>query len=92
MNMRVEFEWKSYEMTPKRWADATMAYNARLQSSPGHAGETKHPRALLGKLAEIELKIMQRIAEQNFRSARGNTIFWEKHCKAVSFVKIEAPI
>ncbi|KAJ6460701.1 hypothetical protein C8R47DRAFT_1226202 [Mycena vitilis] len=93
MNMRKEFQWKSFEMTPKRWVEATMAYNSRRQAAGGNTGIPvikKHPRALLEKMAEIEPQILRRISANDFKSAKGSTKFWEEHCSAVSFVKIEA--
>ncbi|KAJ7601836.1 hypothetical protein DFH06DRAFT_1351920 [Mycena polygramma] len=95
MNMRAEFQWKSFEMTPKRWVEATVEYNTRLQTAAGNSGPEvvkKHPRALMEKLGEIEPKIIQRIANNNFKSAKGGTVFWSKHCNAVSFVKLEPGI
>ncbi|KAJ6456223.1 hypothetical protein C8R47DRAFT_1203691 [Mycena vitilis] len=92
MNMRAEFQWKSFEMTPKRWVEATVEYNARLEAAAGKPGlevVKKHPRALMEKLGEIEPKIIQRIANNNFKSAKGGTAFWSRHCNAVSFVKME---
>ncbi|KAJ7606467.1 hypothetical protein DFH06DRAFT_1348008 [Mycena polygramma] len=70
MNMRAEFQWKSFEMTPKRWVEATVEYNARLEAAAGNSGPEvvkKHPRALMEKLGEIEPKIIQRIANNNFK-------------------------
>ncbi|KAJ6502910.1 hypothetical protein C8R47DRAFT_1251855 [Mycena vitilis] len=92
MNMRAELQWKSFEMTPRRWVEATIEYNTRLQAAAGtsaHEVVRKHPRALVEKLGEIEPKIIQRITNNNFKSAKGGTAFWTKHCNAVSFVKME---
>ncbi|KAJ7037697.1 hypothetical protein C8F04DRAFT_1328715 [Mycena alexandri] len=91
MEMRKELQWRSFEMTPKRWAEATVVYNTRLQATP-HAGRViinKNPRALLDKLGQIEPRIIQRIADKDYKSAKGSTTFWTTHCNAVSFVKLE---
>ncbi|KAJ7710181.1 hypothetical protein B0H16DRAFT_1344247 [Mycena metata] len=80
-------------MTPRRWADATVVFNTRLQAlshKSGHHTVNKHPRALLDKLGEVEPRIIQRIADKNYKSAKGSTTFWTTHCNAVSFVKLEA--
>ncbi|KAJ7077700.1 hypothetical protein B0H15DRAFT_954994 [Mycena belliarum] len=92
MDMRKEFQWKSFEMTPRRWAEAAAVYNDRLQKAAGGSGHVtirKHPRALLDKMGEIEPKIIQRIADSNYKSAKGSMSFWSGHCNAVSFIKIE---
>ncbi|KAJ6463111.1 hypothetical protein C8R47DRAFT_1202066 [Mycena vitilis] len=71
MNMRAEFQWKSCEMTPKRWVEATVEYNARLQTAAGSSEVVKkHPRALMEKLGEIEPKLIQQIANNNFKCER----------------------
>ncbi|KAJ6484132.1 hypothetical protein C8R45DRAFT_829892, partial [Mycena sanguinolenta] len=79
-----------YEMTLKKWADSGITYNTRLQLQPGYTGPKKHPRALMDKLCEMEPKIIQRLTDWNFQSAQGTTKFWERHCNAISFVKVEA--
>ncbi|KAJ7337536.1 hypothetical protein DFH08DRAFT_783917 [Mycena albidolilacea] len=53
MDMHSDMQWKPFEMTPKRWADATTQYNANLQSILGHFHPKKHPRALVNMLADV---------------------------------------
>ncbi|KAJ7937612.1 hypothetical protein B0H13DRAFT_1588397 [Mycena leptocephala] len=91
MDMRREFNWKSYDMSSKKWAEATKEYNVRLRRLPGGSQFIqKNPRALLEKLVEIEPHIAARLSAGDFTSAAGTTKFWETHCHAVSFIKIEA--
>ncbi|KAE9405193.1 hypothetical protein BT96DRAFT_1015845 [Gymnopus androsaceus JB14] len=87
MDMRVEFQWVSYRMTPRRWADATEAYNGRLKiRSP--SAVLKLPRALLHKLANIEKTVTDRILKNDFISRKSNSeTFWKKHCLAVPLLK-----
>ncbi|KAJ6491109.1 hypothetical protein C8R45DRAFT_826035, partial [Mycena sanguinolenta] len=68
MDLRAELQWKSYEMTPKKWADSTITYNTRLQFRPGYTAPKKRPRALMDKLCEMEPKIMQCLTDRNFQS------------------------
>ncbi|KAI0299520.1 hypothetical protein BC826DRAFT_966964 [Russula brevipes] len=44
----------------------------------------KHPRALMGKLGEIEGTVVDRLYRNDFKSAKGATAFWERHCKGVA--------
>ncbi|KAK6984837.1 hypothetical protein R3P38DRAFT_2575379, partial [Favolaschia claudopus] len=90
MKLRTERQWKSFEMTPKRWAEETVLYNSRLKSLPNRIPSPKHPRALVEKLTEIEPKIILRIRDKNYKSASGKTAYWTQHCGAVSLIKIEA--
>ncbi|KAJ7027842.1 hypothetical protein C8F04DRAFT_1266630 [Mycena alexandri] len=93
MDMRVQSQLKSFEMTPKRWVEFTDAYNLRLKALPVVAGHTfvgKNPRALVEKIGEVESQIISRIAKNDFKSLTSGTEgFWKKHCYAVSFIKAE---
>ncbi|KAJ7615765.1 hypothetical protein DFH06DRAFT_1365836 [Mycena polygramma] len=90
MDMRREFNWRSYEMTSRTWVASTAEYNTRLRRLSGGAQFIqKNPRALLEMLGDIEPKIVDRILTNNFKSATGKTDFWTLHCHAVSFIKIE---
>jgi hypothetical protein len=56
-------------MTPSKWVSATRDYNTRLEAKNGVNGLptiTKRPRALVHKLGEIEPKILDRLARQDF--------------------------
>ncbi|KAG2335241.1 hypothetical protein BDR05DRAFT_846031, partial [Suillus weaverae] len=53
MDMRAEFAWISFKMTPKQWAAATETYNNRLEEKNHTNGSKmvkKNPQALLRKL------------------------------------------
>jgi hypothetical protein len=52
-------------MTPHKWVTETNEYNARLHKQDAKAIQ-KNPRALMDKLIVIEVKIMERIATNNF--------------------------
>jgi len=71
MDMRAEFGWISFKMTPKQWALATETYNTRLEEKDRANGrpETvkKHPQALLRKLGEIEVMVMNRMVKTDFK-------------------------
>ncbi|THH00509.1 hypothetical protein EW026_g2025 [Hermanssonia centrifuga] len=91
MNMRKEFQWASFRMTPRGFVEATQVYNERLERANranGHTTIKKNPRALMNKLAEVEPRILQRLATQDFKSRKTGTAgFWEQHCKAVPLGK-----
>ncbi|KAK7000737.1 hypothetical protein R3P38DRAFT_3218571 [Favolaschia claudopus] len=89
MDLRLQRQWKTFEMTPKRWAADTELYNDKLRLLPGGSTSYKHPRALVDKLAEIEPKIIHRIQDDNYKSKSGKTAYWKRHCDAVSLVKVE---
>ncbi|KAJ3966232.1 hypothetical protein EV361DRAFT_809407, partial [Lentinula raphanica] len=65
MEMREEFKWVSYAMTPRRWADATREFNSRLKGKNASL-LPKLPRALSNKLGDIEKLVGERIASNNF--------------------------
>ncbi|KAG1861003.1 hypothetical protein C8R48DRAFT_544974, partial [Suillus tomentosus] len=69
MDMRAEFMWISFKMTPKQWAVATDTYNNRLEeknSANGLKTVKKNPQALLRKLGEIEVLVMNHVAKSDF--------------------------
>jgi hypothetical protein len=66
MEMRAERQWASFRMTPQKWVTETMEYNSRLQKQDPTA-ITKNPRALLDKLIAMEVKIINRVATNNYK-------------------------
>jgi len=66
MEMRAERQWASFRMTPHKWVTETMEYNSRLQKRDPTA-VTKNPRALLDKLIAMEVKIIDRVATNNYK-------------------------
>ncbi|KAG2140102.1 hypothetical protein DEU56DRAFT_293234 [Suillus clintonianus] len=92
MDMRAEFSWISFKMTPKQWAVATESYNYRLEEknrANGFETVRKNPQALLRKLGEIEVAVMNRVAKNNFKSHSGSETFWRRHCHAIELIKAE---
>ncbi|KAG2029132.1 hypothetical protein BDR03DRAFT_936882 [Suillus americanus] len=74
MDMRAEFAWISVKMTPKQWAVATESYNNCLEEknhADGHKTVRKNPQALLRKLSNIKVVVMNRIAKNNFKCESG---------------------
>jgi hypothetical protein len=70
MDMRAEFGWISFRMTPKQWALVTKTYNTRLEEKNRANGlETvkKNPQALLRKLGDIEVAVMNHVAKNDFK-------------------------
>ncbi|KAG1727637.1 hypothetical protein EDD22DRAFT_789270 [Suillus occidentalis] len=80
-------------MTPKQWAVATESYNNRLEEknhADGHETVRKNPQALLRKLGDIEVAVMNRIAKNNFKSHSGSETFWRRHCHVIELIKTES--
>jgi len=90
MQMRAEFHWISYEMTSRRWVDATAEYNRRLVGILGEAVVKKNPLALLHKLGEMEPRLIERVMNNNFTSKRNSESFWRHHCTIINLVKADA--
>ncbi|OBZ70866.1 hypothetical protein A0H81_09129 [Grifola frondosa] len=94
MDLRLEQQWTSFAMTPRKWVTAANDYNARLESvnrSNGRSTIYKTPRALMEKLGAVEPEILSRFASSNFTSKGESEDFWHKHCHAVpALVKTEA--
>ncbi|KAG2050874.1 hypothetical protein BDR06DRAFT_890751, partial [Suillus hirtellus] len=70
MDMRAEFAWISFKMMPKQWAAATETYNNHLEEKNHTNGSTtvkKNPQALLRKLGEIEVTVMNCVAKNDFK-------------------------
>ena len=68
-NMRLELQWVTSTMTPRRWVDATEEYNRRLQAKHEGPPETfvpKSARALHEKLKVLEAEIVRRISANDF--------------------------
>ncbi|EGN98086.1 hypothetical protein SERLA73DRAFT_153273 [Serpula lacrymans var. lacrymans S7.3] len=76
----------SHTMMLRKWVEATNEYNVQLEKM-GANFIKKNPRALFDKLREIEAKVVQRITTENFKSAKGNEDFWQKHCHAIAVAK-----
>lgn len=77
MDMRAECVWISFKMTPRQWAVATETYNRRLEEKNRAIGlETvkKNPQALLRKLGEIEVAVMNRVAKNDFKCEFGRSL------------------
>ena len=66
MEMRLEFSWASYQMTPKKWVAATEEYNRRLIEKGGPNIVKKNPQALVRKLGEMEPRLMERIIKGDY--------------------------
>lgn len=71
MEMREEFRWATFEMTPLKYVRATEDYNARLETKNASKNRgsvvKKNPRALMEKLTTIEEQVISRIANNNFK-------------------------
>lgn len=67
MNMRAEFRWVSYEMTSRKWVEATDEYNRRLVQKCGTLVPKKNPLALLRKLGEMEQRLIERVLKDDFK-------------------------
>ncbi|EGN92912.1 hypothetical protein SERLA73DRAFT_156746 [Serpula lacrymans var. lacrymans S7.3] len=75
-------------MVSRKWVEATNEYNVWLETM-GATFIKKILCALFDKLGAIEAKVAQRIATGNFKSAKGNKDFWQKHCHAIAMAKPE---
>ncbi|KAL6300464.1 hypothetical protein BKA93DRAFT_819424 [Sparassis latifolia] len=72
MNLRSEFQWVSYNMTPRKWVVAANDYNVRLEALNGVKGKNtirKTPRTLMEKLGDIEPKILTCLSSGKFTCA-----------------------
>lgn len=70
MDMRAEFVWISFKMTPKQWVAATETYNNHLkEKNHANGSETvkKNPQALLQKLGKIEVAVMNCVTKNDFK-------------------------
>jgi hypothetical protein len=70
MQLRAERGWASFKMTSHKWVAETAEFNARLEKCNAEANRQtiqKNPRALLDKLLAIEIKVMDRIATNNYK-------------------------
>ncbi|KAG2129220.1 uncharacterized protein EDB93DRAFT_1256346 [Suillus bovinus] len=93
IDMRVEFAWISFKMMPKQWAVATESYNNRLEEkncTDGHKTVRKNPQALLRKLGDIKVVVMNHIAKNNFKSCSSSEKFWRRHCHVIELIKTES--
>ncbi|KAH0836822.1 hypothetical protein J3R83DRAFT_8588 [Lanmaoa asiatica] len=90
MEMCAEFHWISYEMTSRKWVEATDKYNCQLVQKLGGAAIRKNPLALLRKLGKMEGRLIERVLKDNFRSKRNTKAFWRHHCFIINLVKANA--
>ena len=67
MNMRAEFGWISYQMTPRKWVEATNEYSRRLLLKLGPITATKNPQALLHFLDRMGSRLIERIAKDSYK-------------------------
>jgi hypothetical protein len=70
MEMRAERGWASFKMTSQRWVTETTEFNLRLEKkneAENRQTIKKNPRALLDKLLAIEVKVLERIAMNNYK-------------------------
>ncbi|KAG1785108.1 uncharacterized protein HD556DRAFT_1435280 [Suillus plorans] len=81
MDMRAEFMWISFKMTPKQWAVATETYNKYL--------EEKNRANGLEMLSKIEVLVMNHVAKSDFKSRSDSETFWRRHCHAIELIKAE---
>ncbi|KAG2097022.1 uncharacterized protein F5147DRAFT_816938, partial [Suillus discolor] len=93
MDMRAEFTWISFKMTPKQWAVVTETYNSCLEEknyANGLQTVRKNPQALLRKLGEVEVIVMNRVVKNDFKSCSGSETFWRRHCHVIELIKTES--
>ncbi|KAI0686377.1 hypothetical protein C8T65DRAFT_591216, partial [Cerioporus squamosus] len=86
MELRKELQWATFKMSSRDWVVAATLYNQAVEkknAAEGKALVRKTPRALLDKLHEVELAIIQRVGKGDYRSRSGTTKFWYQHCHAV---------
>ena len=70
MRLRKEWGWVSYNMSAKKWAEATALYNNELTCcllEKRMKAIAKHPRALIDKLGKIETIVLEKIATGNYK-------------------------
>ncbi|KAF9025551.1 hypothetical protein BDZ89DRAFT_1135348 [Hymenopellis radicata] len=79
LKMRAELKWVAADMTPAKWAKATVAFNRRLDIKI----QPKMPRALSQLLSKLETDIRRRLTTKDFKSQSGKEHFWKEHCYAV---------
>ncbi|KAI5980893.1 hypothetical protein EDD15DRAFT_2183076, partial [Pisolithus albus] len=89
MEMRAEFGWLSYQMTSRKWVDATNEYNRRLVLKLGPAATKKNPQALLRLLSRIECRLIERIVKGDYKSKRNSEVFWRRHCSVIQLIKVD---
>ncbi|KAG1724590.1 hypothetical protein EDD22DRAFT_961786 [Suillus occidentalis] len=92
MDMRAECAWISFKMTPRQWAVATESYNTISEKNHAIGLETvkKNPQALLRKLGEIEVAMMNCVAKNNFKcDSFWLETFWKRHCHIIELIKAE---
>ncbi|KAF9025549.1 hypothetical protein BDZ89DRAFT_1182012, partial [Hymenopellis radicata] len=63
LKMRAELKWVAADMTPAKWAKATVAFNRRLDIKI----QPKMPRALSQLLSKLETDIRRRLTTKDFK-------------------------
>ena len=69
MDMRADAGWATFNMSSRKYAEATEEFNSRMGQKARAKGMefvAKNPRALMEKLAAIEEIIMNRLSTENF--------------------------
>lgn len=70
MRLRAEHKWASYGMSPSKWVYAASLYNTevdRINAQKCKNMLRKTPRALMEKLGEVEGRVLNRIAANDYR-------------------------
>ncbi len=72
MSMRDKHQWATHNMNSRKFVQATEFYNKELERVSAEKGIQdqmiqKSPRAIMDMLTEMETKIVQRIATNNFK-------------------------
>lgn len=70
MQLCPEHGWASFKMTSHKWVAETAEFNARLEkcnAEANHQTIRKNLYALLDKLLAIKIKVMDRIATNNYK-------------------------
>ncbi|KAI0720548.1 hypothetical protein C8T65DRAFT_567509, partial [Cerioporus squamosus] len=86
MELRKEHQWATYKMSSRDYVTAATIYNHAVEkknAAEGRALVRKTPRALLDKLNDVELAIIQRVSKGDYKSQSGTMKFWYQHCHAV---------
>jgi hypothetical protein len=69
MDIRADWQWTSFSMTPRKWVLATEHYNSCLEDLNKKASSPtikKNPRALMEALGGVEEKVTSRLIKNDF--------------------------
>ncbi len=72
MSMRDKHQWATHTMNSRKFVQAAESYNEELERVTAEKGvkdkiNKKIPRAIMDMLTEMETKIGQRVATNNFK-------------------------